>query len=34
MHVAEDLTGGDFLTEEVVKYAERATQAEDRMAQI
>ena len=32
MHTAEDLTYGDFLTEAVIKYAERATQDEERMA--
>ena len=34
MHAAEDLTDGDFLTEAVKKYAERATQAEERMAKM
>ena len=32
VHTAEDLTDGDFLTEAVIKYAERATQDEERMA--
>ena len=34
MHVAEDLTDGYLLTEAVTKYAERTTQAEERMAQM
>ena len=34
MHVAEDLTDGYLLTEAVTKYVERATQAEERMAQM
>ena len=34
MHAVEYLTDGDFLTEAVTKYAERATQAEERMAQM
>ena len=32
MHEAEDLPDGELLTEVVTKYAERATQAEERMA--
>ena len=32
MHAAEDLTNTYFLTEAVTKYADRATQAEERMA--
>ena len=34
MHAAEDLTDGGSLTEAVTKYAERATQSEEQMAQI
>ena len=34
MHTAEYLTDGDLLTEEVTKYAEIATQAEEKMAQM
>ena len=34
VHTAEDLTDGDFLTEAVIKYAERATQDEELMAQM
>ena len=34
MHTTEDLTDGDSLTEAVPKYAERATQAEEIMAQM
>ena len=34
MNNAEDLTDGDSLTEAVKKYVERATQAEERMAQM
>ena len=34
MHAVEKLTDGDFLTEAVTKYAERATQTEARMAQM
>ena len=34
LHAAEDLTDGYFLTEAVTKYAERETQAEERMAQM
>ena len=34
MHAREDLTHEDFLTEAVIKYAERSTQAEERMAHI
>ena len=34
MHVAGDLTDADSLTEAVKKYAERATQAEERMTQM
>ena len=34
MHAVEDLTDGDLLAELVTKYAERATQAEERMAQM
>ena len=34
MHEAEDLPDGELRTEMVTKYAERATQAEERMAQM
>ena len=34
MHAAEDLTDGDLLMEPVKKYAERATQVEEHMAQM
>ena len=34
MHATEDLTEGNSLTEAITKYAERATQAEERMAQM
>ena len=34
MNYAEDLTDWDFLTEAVTKYANRSTQAEERMAQM
>ena len=34
MHSAEDLTDGDSMTEAVKKYAEGATQAEERMVQM
>ena len=34
LHAAEDLTDGDSLTEAVKKYVERATQSEERMAQM
>ena len=34
IHVAGDLTDADSLTEAVKKYAERATQEEERMAQM
>ena len=34
MHAAEKLTDGDSMTEAVTKYVERATQAEERMAQM
>ena len=34
IHAAEDLTDGDSLTESVTKYVERATQAEECMAQM
>ena len=34
MNAVEDLNDGDSLTEAVTKYAKRATQAEERMAQM
>ena len=34
MHATEDLNDGNFLTEAVRKYVERATPAEERMAQV
>ena len=34
MHAAEELTDGDQPTKEVTEYAERAIQAEERMAQM
>ena len=34
MNAAEDLTDGDSLTEAITKYTERATQAEEHMAQM
>ena len=34
MHAAEDLTDGDSLTRSVTKYAERATLAEEHIAQM
>ena len=34
MHVAEDLMDRDLLDEAVTKYAEKVTQAEERMAQM
>ena len=34
LHAAEDLTDGDLLTDTVTKYAERATQTEECMAQM
>ena len=34
MHATEDLSDGELMTEAVTKYAERDTQAEERMAQM
>ena len=34
MNATEYLTDGDFLTEAITNYAERATQAEERMSQM